>query len=75
MAKENTHPLLDAVRNVVTKDEENPEVLNTFLASVFNSKTSSSWSTQAAELEDSGGEKNEALMIQGEIVSNICYTT
>jgi len=38
-AKENLHPLLDAEGKVVTKDQDEAEVLNAFFASVFNSKT------------------------------------
>lgn len=43
--------------NIVIKDEENVEVLDAFIASVFNSKTSG---TQPTELENRGGEQNEA---------------
>lgn len=41
-AKENLHPLLEAKRNIGTKDKENAEALNAFFASVYHS--SSSWS-------------------------------
>jgi len=71
--KENLHPLLDAKGNIVTKDEEEDEVLNVFFASVFNSKTSYSWGTQPPELEDRNGEQNEALIIQGEMVINLLH--
>ncbi|NXH24775.1 PO11 protein, partial [Myiagra hebetior] len=37
--KDNLHSLLDAEGNLVTKDEEEAEALNTFFASVFNRKT------------------------------------
>ena len=43
-ARENLHPLLDAEGNTVTKDQNKAEVLNAFLASVFNRKTSYSLS-------------------------------
>ena len=43
-ARENLHPLLDAEGNTVTKDQNKAEVLNAFLASVFNRKTSCSLS-------------------------------
>ncbi|KAK4806923.1 hypothetical protein QYF61_012644 [Mycteria americana] len=55
-ARENLHPLLDAGGNIVTKDEEKPDVLNAFFASVFTSKTSCSLGTQPPELEDGDGE-------------------
>ena len=71
-AKENLHPLLDAGRDIVTKDEEKTEVRNAFFASVFNSKTSSP-GTQPPELEDGDREQNEAPIIQGEMVSNLLH--
>jgi len=39
MAEKNLHPLLDAVGNRVAMPEEKAEVLNSFFASVVNSKT------------------------------------
>ncbi|KAK4807856.1 hypothetical protein QYF61_007762 [Mycteria americana] len=68
-AKENLHPLSDTGGNKVTKDEGKAEVLNSFFASDFNSKTSCSWGTQPPELEDR--EQNEAPIIQGEMVSDL----
>ena len=49
------------------------EVLNTFFASVFNSKTSCSLGTQLLELEDKNEEQNEAPIIQREMVSNLLH--
>jgi len=49
-AKDNLHPLLDAGKNIVTKDEGKADVINAFFASVFNSETSCSWGTQTPEL-------------------------
>ncbi|PKU27542.1 rna-directed dna polymerase from mobile element jockey-like [Limosa lapponica baueri] len=68
-SKEKLHPLLDAGRNIATKDEEKAEVLNAVFASDFNSKASCSLDTQLPELED--GEQNEAPIIQGEMVSKL----
>jgi len=60
-------------RNIVTKDEEEVEVPNTFFASVFTSKTSSSQGTWPPELEDKDGEQNEASIIRREMVSNLLH--
>ena len=57
----------------MTKEEQKAEVLNAFFASVFNSKTSCSLGTQPPELEDGDGEQNEALIIQGEMVSDLLH--
>ena len=70
-AKENLHPSLDAQGNIVTKDEEKSEVLSACFA--FKSKTSCSQGTQPTELEDRNGEQNEALIIQGEMVSHLLH--
>jgi len=74
-AKEKLHSLSDVGGNVVTKDEEMAEVFNAIFASVFNSKTSCSLGTQSPELEDRDGEKNEAPIIEGEMVSDLPHHT
>lgn len=48
------HPLLDAKRNTVMKEEDKAEVFNDFLTSVFTSKANSSQGTQTPEL---GGDR------------------
>ncbi|KAF1461414.1 hypothetical protein FQV21_0009482, partial [Spheniscus demersus] len=73
-AKENLHPFLGSVGNIVTKAEEKAEVLNAFFASVFNSKTSCQLyevqGTLSPELEDRG-EQDEPPIIQEETVNDL----
>lgn len=70
---ENLHPLLDTEINIVMENKEKAEVLNAFIASIFNSKTSCSQGTQPPELEEVAGEQNEGAIIQGKKVSNLLY--
>jgi len=57
----------------VTKDGENAEVLNAFFVSVFDSNTSRAEGTQSPELKHRDGEKNKALIIPGEMVSELLH--
>uniref|UniRef100_R7VWT4 Uncharacterized protein n=1 Tax=Columba livia TaxID=8932 RepID=R7VWT4_COLLI len=59
--------------NIVTEDEGKAEVLNASFASVFNSQNSCVLGTQPPEPEDSDGEKNEAPVIQGEMVGDLLH--
>jgi len=63
MVKENLHPLLDAEGNMVTKNQDKAEVLNTFFATVFNSKTNCFLVTQPLALVDRGGQQNRLCII------------
>jgi len=67
-AKENLHPLLDAVGNVTTEDKEKAEVLNAFFTCVLNSQTNYCWGTLRPHLAVSDGEQNKPCMIQLETV-------
>jgi len=62
-ANESLHPLLDARGNIVNKDEEKAEVLHAFFASVFNSQTGYSQSSQPPVLEDGKAEQNKSPII------------
>ena len=55
-AKENSHPILDAVGNVTTEYNEKTEVFNAFFTSVFKSQTSYPQDTLPPDLEVSDGE-------------------
>ncbi|RMC20396.1 hypothetical protein DUI87_01245 [Hirundo rustica rustica] len=70
-AKENLHSLLDTGRNIVTKDEEKAEVINTFFVSVFNSKTGYPQDNQLTELLDRDREQNRPPAIQEEAVRDL----
>jgi len=70
-AGENLHPLLDTEGNLVTKDEDEAEVLNAFIASVFNNKTCYSLGTQPPVLVDKDGEQNKPCMIHDEMVLDL----
>jgi len=70
-AKENLHPLLDAVGNIANKDEEKAEVLNAFFASVLNSQTSHSQGSQPPMLEVREGEQNKPPIIQEKAVTDL----
>jgi len=70
-AKENLHPLLDAVGNVNTENKEKAEVLNAFLKSVFKSQISYPQGVLPSNLEVSDGEQNKPPTIQVETVGDL----
>ena len=63
--------MLDAEGNLVTKDQDKAEVLNAFLASVFNSKTRYSPGTQPTALVDRDGEQNKPCVIHDEMLLDL----
>ncbi|NWV09231.1 LORF2 protein, partial [Ptilonorhynchus violaceus] len=69
--KDNLHSLLDVRRNLVTKDEEKAEVLNTFFASIFNNKTSCPQYNCAPGLVDGVREQNSPPVIHEEAVRDL----
>lgn len=66
--------LLDAVGNIVTKDEKKAEVQNAFFASVFNAETTCSLNSQHSELEERDRERNDTPITHEEMVSDLYYT-
>lgn len=72
-AEEILHPLFDVGGNIFTKDVEKAEVLNAFLAPVFNSQTSCSGGTQPPELQDRDNRQDEAPAILEEMVSSLLH--
>lgn len=66
-AREILPPLLDAGRDIATEEEEEAEVMNAFLASVFGSKSGCSPRTRPPELEGGDGERKKAPVNQEEM--------
>lgn len=73
-AKENLHPFLDVEKSLVTEDEEKTEVVNDFLALVFNSRTSSSLVLRFCSWKTGMGSIMKPLQSKSKW-SVTCYTT
>jgi len=63
--------LLDARGNIVNNDEEKTEILNAFVASVFNSQTGYTQGSQTPVLEDREGLRNKPPIIQEEAADDL----
>jgi len=70
-ANESLHPLFDTRGNIVNKDEEKAEVLHAFFASVFNSQTGYSQSSQPPVLEDGKAEQNKSPITKEKAVNDL----
>lgn len=70
-AKKNIHLLLVVEGNIVTKDEEKAVVLDAFLASVFNRKTSDPKGNQPPELVVRDREQGRPPALQEEVVGGL----
>lgn len=64
---------MDARRKIVTIDEEDTEILSAFFASIVNNKTHCLQGTQMPELQDRHRGKNDNLINQGKMVSNLLH--
>ncbi|NXP18553.1 RTXE polymerase, partial [Scytalopus superciliaris] len=71
--KANLHSLLDLEGNIVNKDEEKAEVLNTYFASVFTSKTGKGGPQDdwPLDLVNKNRKPNSPLVFQEEIVRDL----
>ncbi|NXR14151.1 RTXE polymerase, partial [Semnornis frantzii] len=69
--KDNLHSSLDAEGNIVTKDEEKAEVLNTFFPSIFNSGTGCLQDNWPAELTDGARDQCSPTVIQKKAVRDL----
>ncbi|NXM00374.1 LIN1 transcriptase, partial [Tyrannus savana] len=69
--KENLHSLMDSEGNIVNRDEEKAEVLNTYFASVFTRKTGGPQGNWPLELVDRDRKPNSLPVFQEEIVSDL----
>ena len=63
--------MLDAVGNMVIKDQDKAEVLNAFFCLRTTSKTSCSLGTQPLALEDRDGEQNRPCIIHHEMILDL----